>query len=213
MAFWKKFYKSKYTGAEIDAAVAKAGDATKVTANPTLAGTEAALTGLEVGTTKYKVEQPINVVANPTLAGTEAALAGLQVGNTKYKVEGGGLDSVNFPAFPGATGIGILTFIGSATTSLKSKSFDVSGAVADYIETFGGFDQGEIFTVNYPDAQLNSSLGIIASKNPDDNSFIVSSTVTWADTNQVIYKLDIDLYVDLNSATLTLGVVKSTVAT
>ena len=25
MAFWKKFYKSKYTGAEIDAAVAKAG--------------------------------------------------------------------------------------------------------------------------------------------------------------------------------------------
>ena len=55
MAFWKKIYKSKYTGAEIDAAVAKAGDATKVTANPTLAGTESALTGLEVGTTKYKV--------------------------------------------------------------------------------------------------------------------------------------------------------------
>ena len=87
MAFWKKFYKSKYTGAEIDAAVAKAGDATKVTANPTLAGTEAALTGLEVGETKYKVEQPINVVANPTLAGTEAALTGLEVGDTKYKVE------------------------------------------------------------------------------------------------------------------------------
>ncbi len=90
MAFWKKFYKSKYTGAEIDAAVAKAGDATKVTANPTLAGTEAALTGLEVGETKYKVEQPINVVANPTLAGTEAALEGLQVGDTKYKIEAGG---------------------------------------------------------------------------------------------------------------------------
>lgn len=47
---------SKYTGAEIDAAVAKAGDATKVTANPTLAGTEVALTGLQVGETKYKVE-------------------------------------------------------------------------------------------------------------------------------------------------------------
>lgn len=90
MAFWKKFYKSKYTGAEIDAAIAKAGDATKVTANPTLAGTESALTGLEVGTTKYKVEQPINVVANPTLAGTESALEGLQVGDTKYKVGGGG---------------------------------------------------------------------------------------------------------------------------
>ena len=55
MAFWKKFYKSKYTGAEIDAAVAKAADATKVTANPTLAGTEADLTGLQVGNTKYAI--------------------------------------------------------------------------------------------------------------------------------------------------------------
>ena len=55
MAFWKKIFKSKYTGAEIDAAIAKAGDATKVTANPTLAGTESALTGLQVGETKYKV--------------------------------------------------------------------------------------------------------------------------------------------------------------
>ena len=90
MAFWKKIYKSKYTGAEIDAAVAKAGDATKVTANPTLAGTESALTGLEVGTTKYKVNQPINVVANPTLAGTEDTLIGLQIGDTKYKAGGGG---------------------------------------------------------------------------------------------------------------------------
>ena len=89
--FWQKKYTSKYTGAEIDAAVAKAGDATKVTANPTLAGTEAALTGLEVGETKYKLEQPINVVANPTLAGTEAALTGLQVGDTKYAIPAGGL--------------------------------------------------------------------------------------------------------------------------
>ena len=53
--FWQKKYISKYTGAEIDAAVAKAGDATKVTANPTLAGTESALEGLQVGNTKYKV--------------------------------------------------------------------------------------------------------------------------------------------------------------
>ena len=113
--FWQKKYISKYTGAEIDAAVAAgsqvpevtvedagmalvvdeegkivAGSAgTTVVANPTLAGTESALTGLEVGDTKYKVEQPINVVANPTLAGTEAALEGLQVGDTKYKVGGG----------------------------------------------------------------------------------------------------------------------------
>lgn len=85
--FWQKKYISKYTGAEIDAAVEKAGDLSKVEANPTLAGTEAALTGLEVGETKYKVKQPINVAANPTLAGTEAALEGLQVGDTKYKVD------------------------------------------------------------------------------------------------------------------------------
>ena len=52
--FWQKKYTSKYTGAEIDAAVAKAGDATKVVANPTLAGTEAALEGLQVGETKYR---------------------------------------------------------------------------------------------------------------------------------------------------------------
>lgn len=55
--FWQKKYTSKYTGAEIDAAVAKAGDATKVEANPTLAGTEAALEGLQVGDTKYKVTE------------------------------------------------------------------------------------------------------------------------------------------------------------
>lgn len=53
--FWQKKYISKYTGAEIDAAVAKAGDLSKVVANPTLAGTESALEGLQVGNTKYKV--------------------------------------------------------------------------------------------------------------------------------------------------------------
>lgn len=115
MAFWKKFYKSRYTGAQIDAGIkggaqvpdvtaadngkvlkvsggkwAKGTDSgTTVTANPTLAGTEAALEGLQVASTKYKVNQPINVVANPTLAGTEAALTGLQVGDTKYKIGGG----------------------------------------------------------------------------------------------------------------------------
>lgn len=52
---WKKIYKSKHTGAEIDAAVDKAAELNPVTANPTLAGTEAALTGLQVGSTKYKV--------------------------------------------------------------------------------------------------------------------------------------------------------------
>ena len=60
--FWQKQYISKYTGAEIDAAVEKAGDLSKVKANPTLAGTEAALEGLQVGDTKYKVDQPVVVV-------------------------------------------------------------------------------------------------------------------------------------------------------
>lgn len=175
--FWQKKYTSKYTGAEIDAAVAQA-------------GTIPAVTSADEG-------KALVVDAEGKIVAGEAS---------------GGIGSVNFPAFPGATGIGILTFIGSATTSLKSKVFDVTGARDDYVEVFGGFDQGEIFTVNYPDAQLNSSLGIIASKNPEDSSFIVSSSVTWADTSEVIYKLDIDLLVDANSATLTLGVVKSTVA-
>lgn len=88
MAFWKKFYKSKYTGAEIDAAVAKAGDATKVTANPTLAGTEAALTGLEVGTTKYKVNQPINIEADPVLTGNEGILGSIRIGSSSYVLPG-----------------------------------------------------------------------------------------------------------------------------
>ena len=64
-------------------------NSTKVTANPTLAGTEAELTGLEVGDTKYKVPTPTTVVANPELAGTESDLEGLQVGETKYKIGGG----------------------------------------------------------------------------------------------------------------------------
>ena len=60
-------YNSAYTGAEVDASVAKTQAITKtpqqinnlnqVTANPTLAGTEADLTGLQVGDTKYAVPQ------------------------------------------------------------------------------------------------------------------------------------------------------------
>ena len=42
-------------------AIQGGGGGTNVVANPTLAGTEAALTGIEVGDTKYKVEQPIPV--------------------------------------------------------------------------------------------------------------------------------------------------------
>ena len=70
--FWQKKYISKYTGEEIDAAVAKAGDATKVTANPTLAGTEAALEGLQVGETKYKAVSRILKKFDDT---TESAIA------------------------------------------------------------------------------------------------------------------------------------------
>lgn len=86
--FWQKKYISKHTGAEIDEAVEAVLDGdvgTTVVANPTLAGTEAALTGLQVDETKYKVT---NVVANPTLAGTEPSLTGIEVGGNKYAVSG-----------------------------------------------------------------------------------------------------------------------------
>lgn len=66
--------------------------ATKVEANPTLAGTESDLTGLKIEDTAYKIPTPTTVVANPTLAGTEADLEGLQVGDTKYKISSGGGD-------------------------------------------------------------------------------------------------------------------------
>lgn len=119
MAFWKKIFKSKYTGREIDAAVAKAGTVpsvttadegkalvvdsegkivpgeagTKVVANPTLAGTEAALTGLEVGTTKYKVNQPINVEANPVLTGNEPIMGSIRIGLTSYALPGQAIEA------------------------------------------------------------------------------------------------------------------------
>ena len=70
--FWQKKYISKYTGAEIDAAVEKAGDLSKVEANPTLAGTEAALAGLQVGDTKYKVLGKEDFVVTITLTGIPA---------------------------------------------------------------------------------------------------------------------------------------------
>ena len=134
--FWQKKYISKYTGAEIDAAVEKAGDLSKVEANPTLAGTEAALTGLEVGETKYKVEQPINVVANPTLAGTEAALTGLQVGETKYKVLGKEdfvvtITLTGIPATPTAAFDKTYAEIEAAQTAGKNIIFKVNVVISD----------------------------------------------------------------------------------
>lgn len=45
-------YNSRHTGAEVDEAVDKA---TKVVANPTLAGSESNLSGVEIAGTKYKV--------------------------------------------------------------------------------------------------------------------------------------------------------------
>ena len=62
-----------------------------VTANPTLAGTEANLEGLQIGNTKFKVPtggggSGTEVIANPTLSGEETELTGLQVGNAKFKV-------------------------------------------------------------------------------------------------------------------------------
>ena len=64
-----------------------------VSANPTLAGTEADLTGIEVGGTKYKVSSGggsgTTVVANPTLQGGEADLTSITIGNTNYAIPSG----------------------------------------------------------------------------------------------------------------------------
>lgn len=61
---------------------------TKITANPTLEGTENDLEGVEIDSTKYVI--PPRVSANPELEGTESELTGLKIGNTKYKASSGG---------------------------------------------------------------------------------------------------------------------------
>ena len=136
--FWQKKYISKYTGAEIDAAVEKTGDLSKVEANPELAGTEAALTGLEVGETKYKVEQPINVVANPTLAGTEAALEGLQVGETKYAIPAGGGGVFPFTA--------VIDWDHN-TVTLNKTFAQIKAAYNNGDYVFGYDDQGDVYKI------------------------------------------------------------------
>ena len=144
-------YNSSYTGAEVDASVAKTqaitktpqqiNDLNQVVANPTLAGTEADLTGLQVGETKYAVPQGTPVVANPTLAGTEADLTGLQVGDTKYAVPQGGGSSdiylhsvqIGYPASPPSSGMAYSIFLyilKSDTTAMNSIS-----TLFDYLDT------------------------------------------------------------------------------
>lgn len=77
--FWQKKYISKHTGAEIDEAVEAVLDGdvgTTVVANPTLAGTEAALTGLQVDETKYSVggmTNPMTAAGDMIVGGTDGA--------------------------------------------------------------------------------------------------------------------------------------------
>lgn len=72
------------------------GGGTEVIANPTLAGTEAALTGLEVDGTKYKVNQPIDVEGNPAGVGGGSALTGLKIDNTVFKVRDGATNGLGY---------------------------------------------------------------------------------------------------------------------
>lgn len=189
MAFWKKFYKSKYTGAEIDAAVAKAGDATKVTANPTLAGTESALTGLEVGTTTYKVNQPINVVANPTLAGTESALEGLQVGETKYKVGGDRVFDDEYDIKITATDL--THFVMTLTKTVQSSEKD-----AYYAEMGESYKKGKdmiIGTISetvVPTLAVGDKIGVIMSGYSEHNNIgdIAEVITTFMGNNLVAAK-------------------------
>lgn len=76
--------------------IAEQGGGSEVVANPTLAGTEAALTGLEVDGTKYKVNQPIVVEGNPSGAGGGSALTGLKIGDTVYKVRDGSTNGLGY---------------------------------------------------------------------------------------------------------------------
>lgn len=76
--------------------IAEQGGGSEVVANPTLAGTEAALTGLEVDGTKYKVNQPIAVEGNPSGAVGGSALTGLKIGDTVYKVRDGSTNGLGY---------------------------------------------------------------------------------------------------------------------
>ena len=76
--------------------IAEQGGGTEVVANPTLAGTEAALTGLEVDGTKYKVNQPTTIEGNPAGAGGGSALTGLKIGDTVYKVRDGATNGLGY---------------------------------------------------------------------------------------------------------------------
>ena len=113
--FWQKKYISKYTGAEIDAAVAKADTVPAVTeadaGSALVVDEEGKIVAGEAGT---------QVEANPTLAGTEAALEGLQVGDTKYKVEAGGGSS----SFARASHITVGEDTFEYLWSVKAKSFN-----------------------------------------------------------------------------------------
>lgn len=93
------FYKSEYTGEQIDRAV---GDATEVVANNG-EGTTADLSTLKVGDVNYKIPEPIEpteVVANNG-EGTTADLSTLKVGDVNYKVPE--IDDTNYLTLPDTT--------------------------------------------------------------------------------------------------------------
>lgn len=82
-------YNSSYTGAEVDASVAKTQAITKtaqeinnlnqVNANPTLAGTEGMLEGLQVATTKYKLKNIIDATNDTSLLPTSNNTSGVMI--------------------------------------------------------------------------------------------------------------------------------------
>ena len=81
------FFKSKFTGEQIDEILQKAQDAEApitVQANPQ-GDASAELDKLRIGDTIYQTPRPIDVVANPTSVG-EADLTKLRVGSTVYNI-------------------------------------------------------------------------------------------------------------------------------
>lgn len=173
--FWQKKYISKYTGAEIDAAVGNVPTVTEADAGKVLV-----------------VDETGKIVAGEG---------------------GGGVSVIDFPEFPNAVAIAVLGLVGSATTTYTSASFDVTEKYADYVEAFGNLKNGDVFTLTYPGTTFPNSIGLVARIENNPKSILINTTIIMGD-NSAIYRTDMELFIaSTEEATLTVGAIKSSVAT
>lgn len=182
--FWQKKYTSKYTGAEIDAAIAKAGTVPAVTSadegKALVVDSEGKIVPGEAGTT---------VVANPTLAGTESALTGLQVGETKYKVGGDRVFDDEYDITITATDL--THFVMTLSKTVQSSEKD-----AYYAEMGESYKKGKdmiIGTISesvVPTLAVGDKIGVIMSGYSEHNNTgdIASVITTFMGNNLVAAK-------------------------